>query len=152
LTSSALVFLLIGAFAFASQTVVVRGYYAMKNTLFPAIFGTLAVALSIPIYVAGMNFMGINGVGLAISLSAILQLIMLFMLWNRRTENTGSLKVYVAYLKMMFISIPIGFILNWAGTEIYPAIWQETLAGNLIICAVSGTSFAILIISLPAIC
>jgi putative peptidoglycan lipid II flippase len=147
LTSSALVFLLIGAFAFASQTVVVRGYYAMQNTIFPAIFGTLAVALSIPIYVAGMNFMGTEGVGLAISLSAILQLIVLFMLWNRRTENTGSLKVYGAYVKMMFISIPIGFILNWAVTEIYPIIWQDTLSGNLLICAISGASFAILIIS-----
>jgi putative peptidoglycan lipid II flippase len=144
LTSSALVFLLIGAFAFAAQTVVVRGYYAMQNTLFPAIFGTLAVAVSIPIYVAGMNFMGTNGVGLAISISAILHVILLFMLWNRRTANTGSRKVYEAYAKMIFISIPIGFILNWTGTEIYPYTWQDTLPGNMLICAITGALFAVL--------
>jgi hypothetical protein len=72
----------------------------------------------------------------------------LFMLWNRRTENTGSLKVYGAYLKMVFISIPIGFILNWAGTEIYPPIWHDTLSGNVLICTISSASFAVLIISL----
>ncbi len=146
LTSSALVFLLIGAFAFASQTVVVRGYYAMQNTLFPAIFGTLAVAASIPVYFIGMNFMGTNGVGLAISISAILQLMVLFMLWNRRTANIGSQKVYGAYAKMILISIPIGLILNWTGTGIYPQAWKDTLAGNIVICAITGTLFAVLII------
>ena len=146
MTSSALVFLLIGAFAFASQTVVVRGYYAMQNTLFPAIFGTLAVAISIPVYVVGMNLMGVNGVGLAISVSAILQLVLLYVLWNRRTENSGSGKVYAAYAKMIIISIPIGLILNWAGTEIYPQIMQNTFWGNILTCAMSGTLFTILIV------
>jgi putative peptidoglycan lipid II flippase len=146
LTSSALVFLLIGAFAFASQTVVVRGYYATQNTLFPAIFGTMAVAASIPVYFIGMNFMGINGVALAISISAILQLVILFLLWNHRTANTGSQKVYVVYAKMIFISIPLGLILNWIGTEIYPHTWQGTLLGNMLICAISGALFTVLII------
>ena len=146
MTSSAMVFLLIGAFAFASQTVVVRGYYAMQNTLFPAIYGTLAVAASIPVYFFGMNLMGINGVGLAISASAILQLIVLYMLWNRRTENSGSRKVYAVYGKMILISVPIGFILNWAGNEIYPAFRQGTFWGNILTCAVSGTVFSVLIV------
>jgi putative peptidoglycan lipid II flippase len=147
LTSSALLFLLIGAFAFASQTVVVRGYYAMKNTLFPAIFGTLAVAASIPIYFAGMNFMGTNGVGLAISISAVLQLIALFMLWNHRTKNPGSRKVYIIYLKMLFISFPLGLILNWVGTGLYPHSWQITLLGNMLTCIISGVLFTVLIIT-----
>jgi putative peptidoglycan lipid II flippase len=146
LTSSALVYLLIGAFAFASQTVVVRGYYALQNTLFPAIFGTLAVCASIPLYIVGMNFMGINGVGLAISISAILQMMVLFMLWNRRTANMGSKKVYKAYAKMILISIPIGFTLNLAGQEIYPEIWQGNFSGNILTCAVSGVLFTVLII------
>jgi putative peptidoglycan lipid II flippase len=146
LTSSAMVFLLIGAFAFASQTVVVRGYYAIQNTLFPAIFGTLAVAFSIPIYVVGMKLMGINGVGLAISISALLQMILLFTLWNHKTANSGSRKVYAAYAKMISISIPIGFILNWTGTELYPQSWQGTLLGNMLICCISGTLFAVLMI------
>ncbi len=143
ITSSALVFLLIGAFAFASQTVVVRGYYAVQNTLFPAIFGTLAVAVSIPVYVAGMNLMGINGVGLAISISAILQMMILYMIWNRRTGNRGSLTVYAAYGKMIFISIPIGLVLNFSGTRIFPQFWQGTLWGNIMTCLVSGVLFVL---------
>lgn len=144
MTSSALVFLLLGAFAFAAQTVVIRGYYAMQNTLFPAIFSTLAVAMSIPVYMAGMNLMGTNGVGLAISVSAVLQLLFLYMLWNRRTENHGSKMVYVAYAKMIFLSIPIGLIINYFRAGFYPQSWQHTLSGNFLICLISGAMFGVL--------
>ncbi|MDZ7597803.1 MAG: lipid II flippase MurJ [Desulfobacterales bacterium] len=51
LTARVLACLLVGAFAFAAQTVVVRGYYAIQNTLFPALFGTVAVVASIPLYI-----------------------------------------------------------------------------------------------------
>jgi len=74
------IFLLAGSFAFAAQTVVVRGYYAMQNTLFPALFSSLAVVLSIPLYVYGMHFLGISGVALAVSLSAIFQVMLLYAL------------------------------------------------------------------------
>ena len=40
LTAEVLVWFLAGAFAFAAYTVVVRGYYATRNTLVPALFGT----------------------------------------------------------------------------------------------------------------
>lgn len=53
---------MIGAFAFAAQTLVVRGYYAVQNTLFPALYGTAAVLLSIPVYTVGMLKMGARGV------------------------------------------------------------------------------------------
>jgi putative peptidoglycan lipid II flippase len=145
LTASALLFLLIGAFAFASQTIVVRAYYAMKNTLFPAVFGTVAVAASIPIYYAGMKFMGVDGVGLAISLSAIMQVALLFILWNRRTDNSGSRAVYRAYLKIMLVSVPAGFFLHWVKNAFFARQWEPTLLGSILICAASGALFAVLI-------
>ncbi len=68
LTAGILTFMLIGAFAVAFQTVVVRGFYALQNTLFPALFGSIAVLASIPLYVIGLRIMGAEGVALAISL------------------------------------------------------------------------------------
>ncbi|MFO8085722.1 MAG: murein biosynthesis integral membrane protein MurJ [Desulfobacterales bacterium] len=146
MTSSALAFLLVGAFAFAAQTVVVRGYYAMQNTLFPAVFGTLAVAISIPGYIFGMRLMGADGVGLAISVSAILQLVLLYALWNKKTENFGSRKVYAVYAKMVLLSIPVGYAIHRIRTEIYPEAWQDTLPGSFLICLVSGSLFFALIL------
>ena len=53
LTARVLGYLMIGAFGFSAQTVVVRVFYALQNTLLPAVFGTVAVGMSIPLYIYG---------------------------------------------------------------------------------------------------
>jgi putative peptidoglycan lipid II flippase len=141
LTSQVLVFLLIGAFAFAAQTVVVRGYYAMQNTFFPAVFNTLAVLLSIPLYLYGMHRMGVNGIALAISLSAIFQVTLMYALWNKRSENRESRGVYGFFLKMFLLSLPVGAALEWFRILIAGSLDAATFAGSFIITAATGTLF-----------
>ena len=67
----------------------------MEDTLFPAIFSTFAVAVSIPIYYYGMQAFGINGIAFAVSASVALQITILYVIWNRRTKNSGSRDVYL---------------------------------------------------------
>ncbi|MGD8444308.1 MAG: murein biosynthesis integral membrane protein MurJ, partial [Desulfobacterales bacterium] len=67
LTAEVLIYLMIGTFAFAAYTVVVRGYFASQNTLFPALYGTIVVIVSVPLYLLGMNLLGVRGVALAVS-------------------------------------------------------------------------------------
>jgi putative peptidoglycan lipid II flippase len=50
MTAQILPWLLAGTFAFAGQTVVVRGFYAVQNIWFPALFGTVAVLSSLPLF------------------------------------------------------------------------------------------------------
>lgn len=142
LTARLLVYLLIGAFAFAAQTVVVRGYYATQNTLFPALFGTLAVAASIPLYLLGVQRWGVEGVALAISLSVILQVVLLYAVWNRRAGNTGSLQVYRFYLKIFALSLPLGGMLEGgrrALRALVPA--PDGFAGALVVASGTGVLF-----------
>ena len=146
-TSGLLVFLLIGAFAFAAQTVVVRGFYASQNTIFPAVFGTIAVLFSIPIYWYGMRIMGANGVGLAISISAIFQVTLLYILWNRRTGNKGSRRVYLFFAKIILMSTAIGVSLEWFRRTILYAIDSSTFTGCIIVSAITGVLFLVIFIS-----
>ncbi|MCP4668232.1 MAG: murein biosynthesis integral membrane protein MurJ [Deltaproteobacteria bacterium] len=147
MTSGILVFLLVGAFAFAAQSVVVRGFYASQNTIFPAAFGTIAVIVSIPLYWYGMRTMGAKGVGLAISISAIFQATLLYMLWNRRSNNKGSRSVYLFFAKIIFLSIPIGIFLEWFRGNVLHAIDASTFTGCLVIAAITGALFMALFIS-----
>ncbi|MCP4750506.1 MAG: murein biosynthesis integral membrane protein MurJ, partial [Proteobacteria bacterium] len=103
LTSNVLVFVLLGTVAFAAQTVVTRGYYAMQNTLFPMIFGSIAVLASIPLYLIAMDRMGVTGVALALSLSAMLQVSLLYVLWNRKSGNKGGRTVYLFFVKIVVV-------------------------------------------------
>ena len=137
-TALALHYLLVGAGAFAVQTVVVRGYYAMQDTLFPAIYSTIAVVFSIPMYLVGMQTMGIKGIALAISLSAILQVLLLYMIWNKRTGNFESRGVYLFYLQMIGISLVLGFILYWVRMWLIQFFTVQTLWTALSISVITG--------------
>ncbi len=111
-TSDILLYLLLGSFAFSVQTIVVRGYYASLNTMTPAVFGTIAVLCSLPLYKFFTDMMGACGLAFAISISATLQVFLLYFLWNRKTGNR-SLSVCFLILKMILTGIVIGFLLYW---------------------------------------
>lgn len=146
-TSQLLVFLMIGAFAFAAQTVVVRGFYAMQNTLLPAIYGTIAVIFSLPVFYFGMQKMGVNGVALAISFSAILQVVWFYYIWNRKIQNPGSKSVYFFYFRIFLLSVPIVILLEGLKGQLYHYINFDTLIGCVVIALITGTIFLFLLLS-----
>ena len=113
LTARVLLFLLPGSVAIATYTLVLRGFYAMQNTLFPAVFSTLAVLLSLPFYYFGMRAGGPQGIAVAMSLSTIVQALLLYISWNIRTRNRGSRKVYLSFLNMVILSIGTGLLFEW---------------------------------------
>ena len=139
--SAVLIFFLIGAFAFAANTIVPRAYYAMQDTLFPAIYATIAVILSIPLYLAGLNILGAGGIALAVSLSAIFQVYLLYALWNKRTQNKGSRAVYVTYLKMFFLSALLGIFMTGFKLTVLGGIDSATFSGSLGVAVITGLIF-----------
>jgi putative peptidoglycan lipid II flippase len=139
--------MLVGAFAFAANTIVPRAYYATQDTLFPAIYGTVAVMLSIPLYLIGLNLMGSLGVALAASLSAIMQVLVLYTLWNRRNQNAQSRSVYFFYLKMIAFSVPLGVFLAWFKSTVLAPINTTTFAGSLMVCVASGLVFVLILLA-----
>ena len=147
LTAGILGFMMVGAFAFAAQTVVVRGFYALQNTLFPAVFGTIAVVVSIPLYMIGMRVMGAQGVALAISVSVTLQVMLLFIIWNRKHNNKNSTSVFIFLLKTAFLSIPLGIGMAWIRTYLAGWVDTTTFSGCLLVLAiVASVFFAVLLV------
>jgi len=86
-----------GAFAFSAQTIFSRGVFAVQNTLFPAIFSSVCVALRLPLLYVAMTTMGIKGVALGLSLSVIITTGALFEAWSRKTKNAGRSEVYAFF-------------------------------------------------------
>jgi len=145
-TSAVLMYLLVGAFAVAANTIVPRAYYAVQDTLFPAIYGTAAVLLSIPIYLLGLKVMGTRGVALAVSLSAIMQVFVLYALWNKRSHNPGRRGVYLFYLKMMGLGVAVGIVLIWFKQLLAGWIDTKTFTGSLLTILLTGTLFLIVLL------
>jgi putative peptidoglycan lipid II flippase len=143
-TSQVLPFLLCGTFAFAAQTVVVRGYYATQNTWFPALVGTISVVLTLPLFYVLMTVMDARGVALALSLAATAQTLILFELWNRKSHNRNGRSVYRFLISMVMLSAGIGFLLWKFAAILKGVIDASTLPGALLVCIVTGLLFVLM--------
>jgi len=147
LTADVLIYFMVGAFAFAAYTVVIRGYFASQNTLFPAIFGSVAVLLSIPLYLVGMNLLDIRGVALAVSLSGIFQVSVLYALWNKHSHNPESRGVYIYYVKIMFLAAVMGILLEWFKSAVLSWLDSTAFFGSLTVCILTSTLFGCILLS-----
>ena len=144
-TADVLICFLVGAFAYSAYTMVVRAYFASQNTLFPALYGTIAVVLSLPIYLLGLNTMGVYGIALAVSISGILQVLWLFHFWNRHSHNPDRRKVYIAYVKLAALSAPIGLALHVIKTAVFPDPARQSAAASVMVAAAVGCLFMALL-------
>jgi putative peptidoglycan lipid II flippase len=147
-TADVLLCFMVGAFAYSAYTMVVRAYFASQNTLFPAIYGTVAVLLSLPIYLIGLKFMGVYGIALAVSLSGILQVLCLFILWNRRSRNTGSRRVYAAYLKLALLSVLLGAMIQGFKSAFMPDPAGQPMLTSLLVATAVGGIFLVFLAGL----
>jgi putative peptidoglycan lipid II flippase len=130
ITSEILIYLMIGAFAFTAQTIVNRGFYAVQNTIFPTVCVTVILVLTLPLYYLGMIHFEIYGVALALSASTILQVTLLFAFWNKKSGNDEGKAVYLFYLKMIMISVPLSMILLGTKYWALAAIEATTTMGS----------------------
>ncbi len=82
---------------------------------------------------------GAGGIALAVSLSSVFQLGILYALWNKRSRNYGSREVYSFYLNMLLISALLGIRLEWFKDLLQGWFDGATLSGNLAIAVLVGT-------------
>jgi putative peptidoglycan lipid II flippase len=146
-TADVLVWFLAGAVGFAASTVVVRGYFATRNTAFPAVFGTVVVLASLPLYPLGIVLMGVEGVALAISFSGVVQVVVLYILWNRRSRNTGQGEVMRFYLKIALLSLVLAPLIAAVRRMALQALDPSGPAGSLAIAVIVGSAFAALMLA-----
>lgn len=151
-TALALTGMLLGAAAFAAQTVVNRGFYATRNTLLPSVYGSAAVIAGLPLYWIGMTTLGVLGVGLAISCSALIQVVLLYALWNRRSGNSGSRAVYRFYGKSILVTVPVTVLLLSSHRLLLPWIDTAAFAGSLLMLMVQGVLFLLLMAGVTRLC
>jgi len=140
-TAGIMPFFMAGAFAFAAMNIISRGFYALQNTLFPAIFTTLCVGFSLPVIFFFMKTMGAKGVALGLSLSVIIQAVILFECWNKKSLNSGKNKVYLFFFKIISISLVIGAILFITAFFLRNFIDHSSISGSLVITFLVGIEF-----------
>ncbi len=109
-TAAALAVFSIGMFAWGAQNIISRGFYAARDTITPAVVGTLVTLASLPLYWILVRHMAYLGLALASSTGIIVYTVTLFGLLNRRTHNPAQGKLIVFFLKVAAASVAMGFV------------------------------------------
>jgi len=138
-TAVTLAFFSIGMFAWGAQYNLARGFYATRDTITPAIVGTVMTALNLPLYWWLVRRSQHLGLALASSLGIIAYTVVLFVLLNRRTRNHAQARLAIFFCKVTAASVVACFVcyklVGWLEMRMP---WQEPL-GALLLLAIATT-------------
>lgn len=130
------------------QQIIGRGFYAMQDTLTPAVIGTLTTLAALPIFYLGSRFWQAEGVALASSLSVTLYALALSFRWRYRYGPAAFRRLTPDLLKILGLSsvaaLPCLAIYRFipVSPAASPYLW------SLALIACTGTVFATVFLAL----
>ncbi len=107
-TVYALWFFSIGLAAFGGRRILVSAFYSLKDTVTPVIVSCVAVGSNIIFCYLFIGPLKHGGLALAASLSAILNLLLLFLILRKRLRGIGGRKILNSAIKVTLSSLPMG--------------------------------------------
>ncbi len=142
-TASALAFFSVGIPMWCAQTIVSRGFFALKDTWTPTLVGTGAWICSLPAYYWLTQRMGVRGLALASTIGIVLYAAVLYGILMRKTVGKSGIGEIAEYVKMAVA----GWAAALAGEYYLDTLsrWTtwETVPGALIRFAAGGAAVAL---------
>lgn len=119
MTSTALLYLAIGMIFYSIRDVANRAFYALQDTRTPMINGILGVIINIVLNLTLVNIMGIGGLTLSTSISAIVTSILLIYCLRKKVGNINLYNTLISLGKISFASIIMGICITLLKSYIY---------------------------------
>lgn len=151
-TGSALVFYSLGLIAWGTQYILARGFYATRNTVVPAVVGTLTTFASLPLYIWLMHVMQYRGLALASSIGIGAYTVVLFVMLARRTENPDTAGMVGFFFRVAAASAATGVVCyQFAGWLETLVAWQRPLYALFVLVVDTALGVGLLYILLKAL-
>lgn len=110
MTSIALIMYSIGMFAFGLRDILGKVFYALQDTKTPMINGVIAVIMNIILNIILIKYLGLAGLPLATSISAIACIFLLFNSLKKKIGYFGQDKIINTTLKSIISAILMGIV------------------------------------------
>jgi putative peptidoglycan lipid II flippase len=110
MTSYALFFYSIGLIGLSHREILSNTFYSFQDTKTPMINAAIAMGLNIGLNLVLSQFMGIGGLALGSSISAIVCTLLLLMNLRKRIGNLGLKSLSISLMKIIIASLAMGGI------------------------------------------
>ncbi|MEK7570970.1 MAG: murein biosynthesis integral membrane protein MurJ [Patescibacteria group bacterium] len=137
LTGQTLAFFSLSIFAQALITLILRAFYALHDTKIPLIINALSTAILVIIaylFIVVYHF-GVQSLAIAFTISSIFQLIILFILLDKRVGGFNKLQLLLPWTKFFISSVFTAFALYIPIKLLDQLVFDTTRTINLIILA-----------------
>ena len=108
MTSNALFYYSIGMIGFGLREIISRGFYSLQDTKTPMINAAISMAMNIVLNLILSKFMGIGGLALATSISAIFCTGLLFISFRKKIGSFGMKNIVISFIKILCASLVMG--------------------------------------------
>lgn len=108
MTSSALFFYSLGIVGVGLREVFSKVFYALQDTKTPVINAGIGMVLNIVLNIILSKYIGLDGLALATSISALVTSILLYLSFRKRIGSLGFKKIGISFLKILFASLIMG--------------------------------------------
>lgn len=117
-TAYALLFFSLGIFAHSALQVITRGFYSFQDAITPVKVGLATVGLNIlfcllfqrGLQIGNCLIKGVGGIALAPSLTATINLLILFSLLRKKVGGIDTKGISICFIKYLFASIIMGIV------------------------------------------
>ena len=152
-----LAIMLSGVAFWAVQQILGRAFYAHQDTLTPALFGTAATLLALPLYWWGAKYFGAPGVALAGTLGVGLYTLFLVRAWKRRHGSEALQGLARQAATAVLFCLPACGVALCAGAFVGHFFAPDSLWGALARIVAGGLAFGAVYLGLtvrfaPAVC
>ena len=118
-TATVIAFYALGVWAYALSQLIVRAFYSIQDTITPVKVGVCMVLLNLFLNLTLVWFLHEGGLALATAISAAVQTIILFALFQRKLTNADMKIIFSSLLKTL-VSTLIMSIVCWIATTKLP--------------------------------
>jgi putative peptidoglycan lipid II flippase len=141
-TAKTLAIFSLGMFAWGAQNILARGFYAARDTMTPAITGTILTFANLPVYWFLVRRYQHLGLAMASSLGIVVYTILLAGLLNRRTKNPDTPALLWFFVRVVAASVVAAGACYKLAQALQRTIgWHSPLHALAVLVLVSSTGF-----------
>lgn len=143
MTARALLFYAVGMIGYAYREILNRSFYSLQDSKTPMYNAALAVALNIILNLVLSRFMGISGLALATSISALFCSLLLFIQLLRKVGNFNLKRNIITLGKTILASAVMGLVVFFLNEYLNAGFFPMIKMG-IVICAGVTVYFGLL--------
>lgn len=154
LTSTALLYYSVGTTAYGLKDLLAKGFYSLQDTKTPVKNAAISVVVNVILSIVLVKLMGIGGLALASSISAIVTTILLVISLRKKIGKLGFKYIIMAFIKVFIASLIMGLVTKVIYSSIFTYVFgligesRKLIAINCVISGIIGLLIYILLILL----